>query len=189
MRKLFVAAAIGTALVGAGWLGTSLVAPYEPEATPPAAATNPTVNGRKTQARVRVKTWAEQASASCARALEDSRAVLRDAPFTTADSASGTQAVLRVMRTLGWIEARLLRELKRARPARADRRPVNEALSLLATAQRDHAATLAALQRSWNPGLLEEAARREMQASAKLRLLFLRTGATACVAFHDPESY
>jgi hypothetical protein len=185
MRKLLVAAAIGAALVGAGWLGTSLVEPYEVEAAPvPAAAKK-----KAPKPAPVAKSWAEQASASCARALEDSRAVLRDAPITTADSRSGTEAVLRVVRTLSWIEGRLLRELKRLSPSPADRRRVTAALALLTDAHRDTLATVKALEKRWDPALLGEAARREAKESAELRLLFLGAGATACVAVFDPDSY
>jgi hypothetical protein len=188
MRKLLVAVAIGAALVGAGWLGTSLVEPYEVEAAAaPAVATNAKKRPSK-PARV-TRSWAERASSSCARALEDNRAVLRDAPFTTADSRSGAEAVLRLMQTLSWIEARLLRELKRLPPSPADRRSVTAALGFLTDAHRDNLATVEALEKSWDPALLEEAARREAQESAQLRLLFLGTGATACVAVFDPDSY
>jgi hypothetical protein len=187
MRKLLVAATIGAALVGAGWLGTSLVEPYEDEAAAGRPeATRPVKKAPKPQV---AKSWAERASTSCARALEDSRAVLRDAPFTTADSNSGTEAVLRLMRTLTWIEARLLRELKGAQPSPADRRRVSAALALLAESHRDDLATVAALTKSWDPAALEEAVRREARTSEQLRLLFLGTGATACAAVFDPDSY
>jgi hypothetical protein len=188
MRKLLVAGAIGVALVGAGWLGTSLVEPYEEEA---AAGRSTAMNAEKKPSKPApaAKSWAERASTSCARALEDSRAVLRDAPFTTADSNSGTEAVLRLMRTLTWIEARLLRELKRVPPSPADRRRVTAALALLTESHRHDRATVEALKESWDPALLEEAVRREAETSEQLRLLFLGTGATACVAVFDPDSY
>ena len=187
MRKVLVAAIVAAALLGAGWLGTSFVAPYEAEATPKPAAT--TVVKRKAPKPVRKKTWAEQASASCARALEDSRAVLRDSAFTTLDSRTESHAVLRLLRTLAYIDGRTLRQLKRLRPSPADRRRVTETLDLLAEARRGNLATIAGLEARWRPELLEQSGNRNMRLNAELRVLFLGLGATGCAAYLDPESY
>lgn len=188
MRKLLAAVTIAAAFVGAGWLGMRIAGPVEP--APVREAATKTVEKRTAPKPSPVtKTWAEQASASCARALEDTRAVFRDSPFTMADSRSETEAVLRLLRTLSWIDGRTLGELKRVRPSPADRRRVNEALDLLAEAHRGNLATVASLQARWRPKLIEQSGRRNARLSEELRVLFLGLGATGCAAYLDPESY
>lgn len=188
MRKLLLAAVVGAAFIGVGWLGTSLVAPYEPE--PVAKAAAKTAAKRKAPKRAHVtKTWAEWSSVSCAQGLEDNRAVIRDSPFTTADARSELDAVLTLGKTLNWIEARLLRQLKSVRPAAADRRRVSQALGLLAEMHRRHVALFAGPRSDLSDKEFDQEINRAERMAAELRVLFLGLGATSCAAFLDPDSY
>lgn len=187
MRKLLAAVIVAAALVGVGWLGTSLVAPYEP---PPVAqaASNSAEKRKAPKPALGKKTWAEKASTSCAQALEDNRAVIRDSPFTTADEHSELEAFLTLGKTLNWVEARLIRELKSVRPPVADRRRVSETLALLVEEHRHLVATMASVQTMSDQEYVE-AIRLDERMAAELRVLFLGLGATSCAAFFDPESY
>jgi hypothetical protein len=187
MRKLLLAVTVVAALVGAGWLGMRFAAPVEAAPVPEAATK--TVEKRKAPKPAHVKrTWAERAGASCARALEDNRAVVRDSPYTTADARSEVEAALGLGQTLNFIEGRLLRELKAVRPSTADRRRVTETLELLTEEHRHHVALFAGI-RTLSPKQFDQAIRRDERMGAALRVLFLGLGATSCAAFLDPESY
>jgi hypothetical protein len=123
----------------------------------------------------RTKTWAERASASCARGLEDSRALL--------DGATKNESLLEVLGATVRVEGRVVRELDALPVPRAKRRQVREVVRLLDGQFRSGKDLLAALRVHWDDALIDRSLRANGRAAERMRLLFLDLGATGCAAY------
>ncbi len=184
MRAVVFAACLVVAFLAVGWLGMQLAGDAEAEPgrnglSPPTTA----VEVAAPTALRRSRTWAERASASCARGLEDTRALVNEAPFTTEPGATEHEFLLELLDATVRVEGRVVRELDALPVRRAERREVRDVVRLLDEERRSGADLIAALRVRWDDALLDRKLRANERTGGRLRLLFLGLGATGCAAY------
>ena len=180
MGKLAFAACLVSAILAAGWLGTQLAGGADPG--PGRAAARPETTPKRSvkPAARNSKSWAERASAVCARGLEDTRTVLDARPEP---GASEHAYLLQVLGAAVQVEKRVVRQLDALPLPRTGRRSVRKVIGELDATRRSGEKLLASLRVRWDESLLERTLRENGRAAGRLRLQFLGLGATGCAAY------
>lgn len=183
LRLPALVACLVLAFLAVGWLGMKLAGDAEAETGRDSLAETPTTTLAPRATPPRSKTWAERASASCARGLEGTRALLDAAPSTVEPGATEHEFLLTLLDASLKVERRVVRELGALPVSRADQRRVREVIRLLDETHRMGVGLAASLRVRWDDALLERKLRENARAAARLRLLFLGLGATGCAAY------
>jgi hypothetical protein len=129
--------------------------------------------------------WAEQASATCDRALAEARAAV-----SAGESVAGTERrTLQVYAASTEIEAGVLAELEALPRPSEDELPIERTLALLTRSHRADVAAVERLRRSFDPQLFERRVNETIPVLADVRGRFMALGAAGCVRYYDPASY